>query len=120
AGARIDVSLFESTLALLINQAQNAFVTGQQPARRGNAHSNIVPYEVFQTADRPIVIAVGSERQWPRFCEAVGLAALAADPRFATNEDRVASRGALQVLIAERLQEAPATAWLSRLEAADV
>src|SRR5439155_4456582 len=61
AGARVDVSLFESTLALLINQAQNAFVTGQQPGRRGNAHPNIVPCEVFQATDRPIVVAVGSE-----------------------------------------------------------
>jgi crotonobetainyl-CoA:carnitine CoA-transferase CaiB-like acyl-CoA transferase len=117
---RVDASLFGSTLALLINQAQNAFVTGRQPARRGNAHPNIVPYEAFPTADRPIVIAVGSERQWPRFCEAVGLAPLAADRRFATNADRVANRDALRALIVDRLATRPAADWLAALDAADV
>jgi crotonobetainyl-CoA:carnitine CoA-transferase CaiB-like acyl-CoA transferase len=67
-GQRIDISLLESTLAILVNQAQNAFVTGRSPDRRGNAHPNIVPYETFSTADGEIAIAVGSERQWPRFC----------------------------------------------------
>ena len=105
SGVRVDVSLLGSTLALLINQAQNAFVTGQQPSRRGNAHPNIVPYEAFDTADRPIVVAVGSERQWPRFCEAIGLPGLACDPRFATNADRVANREALRPLLAARLRE---------------
>jgi crotonobetainyl-CoA:carnitine CoA-transferase CaiB-like acyl-CoA transferase len=119
-GVRVDVSLLESTLALLINQAQNAFVSGVSPGRRGNAHPNIVPYEMFATADRPIVVAVGSERQWPRFCDAIGLAPLAADPRFATNADRVANRSALRPLIADRLRERPAAEWLVALDAADI
>ena len=74
AGQRIDISLLGATLATLVNQAQNAFVTGVAPGRRGNAHPNIVPYETFATADGEIAVAVGSERQWPRFCEALGLA----------------------------------------------
>ena len=119
-GIRVDVSLLESTLALLINQAQNAFVTGRQPARRGNAHPNIVPYEAFDTADVPIVVAVGSERQWPRFCEALGLDHLAGDPRFRTNADRVTWRDALRPLIAARLAERPGAEWLAALDAADV
>ncbi len=120
AGVRVDVSLLESTLALLINQAQNAFVTGRQPVRRGNAHPNIVPYELFDTADRPIAIAVGSERQWPRFCDALEVGDLANDARFATNADRVANRDALRPLLAGRLLERTADEWLIALDAADV
>ena len=104
-GQRVDVSLLGSTLAVLVNQAQNAFVTGRSPARRGNAHPNIVPYETFSTADGVLAVAVGSERQWPRFCEALGLPDLAEDPRFATNGDRVEHRDELRPLIAERLAE---------------
>ena len=72
-GQRIDVSLLESTLAVLVNQAQNAFATGRAPGRLGNAHPNLVPYETFATADGELAVAVGSERQWPRLCEALGL-----------------------------------------------
>ena len=91
-GQRIDVSLLESTLAVLVNQAQNAFVTGRAPGRLGNAHPNLVPYETFATADGELAVAVGSERQWPRLCEALGLSGLSADQRFATNGDRVDNR----------------------------
>jgi crotonobetainyl-CoA:carnitine CoA-transferase CaiB-like acyl-CoA transferase len=102
-GQRVDVSLLGSTLAVLVNQAQNAFVTGRAPGRLGNAHPNIVPYETFATADGEVAVGVGSERQWPRFCEAIGAPELAADPRFATNGDRVVHREALRPLIVERL-----------------
>ena len=101
---------------MLVNQAQNAFVTGRAPARRGNAHPNIVPYETFATADGEIAVAVGSERQWPRFCAAIGLAELARDPRFATNGDRVEHRAALRPILAERLRERPAAGWLTLCE----
>ncbi len=119
-GQRIDVSILESTLAILVNQAQNAFVTGQAPGRRGNAHPNIVPYETFATADGEIAVAVGSERQWPRFCEAIGAPELAADPRFATNGDRVQGRAQLRPVIAERLVGGTSAEWLVRLDAAEV
>ncbi len=119
-GQRVDVSLLGSTLAVLVNQAQNAFVTGRSPGRRGNAHPNIVPYETFPTADGELAVAVGSERQWPRFCEALGLPALAQDPRFATNGDRVEHRDALRPLIAERLAGRPTAEWAAALDAAEV
>ena len=119
-GQRIDLSLLESTLAILINQAQNAFATGRSPGRRGNAHPNIVPYETFATADGELALAVGSERQWRRFCTALDLPELAADPRFATNGERVARRDALRPILAERLAGATTAAWLERLEAAEV
>jgi len=119
-GQRIDVSLLESTLAVLVNQAQNAFVTGRAPGRRGNAHPNIVPYETFRTADGEIAIGVGSERQWPRFCAALGLPDLAEDPRFATNGDRVEHRDALIPILVARLAERSTARWLAALDAADV
>jgi crotonobetainyl-CoA:carnitine CoA-transferase CaiB-like acyl-CoA transferase len=119
-GQRVDASLLGSTLAVLVNQAQNAFVTGRPPGRRGNAHPNIVPYETFDTADGVIAVAVGSERQWPRFCAALGLSALAADPRFATNGDRVEHRAELRPILAARLVARPTADWASALEAADV
>ena len=119
-GQRVDVSLLASTLAVLINQAQNAFTTGSSPGRRGNAHPNIVPYETFATSDGEIVVAVGSERQWPRFCAAIGAPELADDPRFSTNGDRVTARATLRPLIAERLGARSTDAWLAALTAADV
>ena len=119
-GQRIDVSLLESTLAVLVNQAQNAFVGGSAPGRLGNAHPNIVPYETFDTADAPIAVAVGSERQWPRLCAALGLPELAADPRFATNADRVEERDALRPILDARFRELPAAEWLASLRAAEI
>jgi glutaryl-CoA transferase len=119
-GQRIDVSLLASTLALLVNQAQNAFVSGQSPGRRGNAHPNIVPYETFATSDGEIAVAVGSERQWVRFCEALGVPELAADPRFVTNGDRVEHRDVLRPLLAERFARRSSKAWVAALDAADV
>jgi crotonobetainyl-CoA:carnitine CoA-transferase CaiB-like acyl-CoA transferase len=119
-GQRIDVSLLGATLASLVNQAQNAFVTGTAPGRRGNAHPNIVPYETFETADGEIAVAVGSERQWPRFCEAVGLASLATDARFATNEGRVERRAELRPLLAARFRDRSSADWAVALETAEI
>ncbi len=119
AGQRIDLSLFGSTLAALVNQAQNAFA-GEMPGRLGNAHPNIVPYQAFETLDGAIAVAVGSERQWPRFCRALGLPALADDPQFATNGERVLNRAALIPTLAARLAERTTGDWLAALDAADV
>ena len=119
-GQRIDLSLLGATLASLVNQAQNAFVAAEPPRRLGNSHPNIVPYETFETAYGTIAVAVGSERQWPRFCRVLGLPALADDPRFATNGDRVANRAELIPTLAERFGERPTDAWLADLEAAEV
>jgi glutaryl-CoA transferase len=119
-GQRVDLSLLGSTLASLVNQAQNAFATGVAPGRLGNGHPNIVPYETFATADGAIAVAVGSERQWPRFCEALGLPGLAADPRFATNGDRVERRADLRPILAARFAERPARAWAAALDAAEI
>lgn len=119
-GQRIDISLLESTLAWLANQAQNWFATGEPPGRLGNAHPNIVPYETFATADGEIAIAVGSERQWPRFAAAIGASWMTDDPRFATNGARVEHREELRRIVAGRLATASSTTWLARLREAEV
>jgi crotonobetainyl-CoA:carnitine CoA-transferase CaiB-like acyl-CoA transferase len=118
--ARLDVSLLESTLALLVNQAQNAFVSGTPPVRRGNAHPNIVPYETFATADGEIAVAAASERQWVRLCGALALDQLASDARFATNGARVEHRLELRPILAERFRARPSDAWLQALDEAEV
>ncbi len=119
-GQRIDVSLLGSTLAALVNQAQNAFVSGVPPGRLGNAHPNIVPYETFETGDGPIAIAVGSERQWLRFCDVLGVPELATDPRFATNGDRVANRVELRGILAGLFVVRGARSWLAALDEAAI
>ena len=120
AGQRVDISLLGATLASLVNQAQNAFVTGEAPGRLGNAHPNIVPYESFATADGAIALAVGSERQWPRLCAALGMPGLVTDPRFATNGDRVDHRAELRPILAARFVERGTAEWLTALEAAEI
>jgi len=119
-GQRVDASLLAATLAVLVNQAQTGFTTGAAPGRRGNAHPNIVPYETFTTADGELAIAVGSERQWARLCALLDRADLAADPRFATNGDRVEHRAELRAILAERFVARSTAAWLTDLEAAEI
>ncbi len=119
-GQRVEVALFDSALAGLVNVGQAALVTGREPRRWGNAHATIVPYQAFHAADRPFVLAVGNDAQWRRCCAALGLDALAADPRFATNPLRVEHRDTLVAMLAQRLRERPAAEWLDALEAAGV
>jgi crotonobetainyl-CoA:carnitine CoA-transferase CaiB-like acyl-CoA transferase len=119
-GQRIDGSLLQSTIAVLVNQAQNALVTGAQPRRRGNAHPSIVPYETFATSDGEIAIGVGSEKQWAKVGPAIGLPALAVEARFATNADRVERRDELIPILAERFATDTSEAWLARLDAAGI
>ena len=117
---RVDVSLLESSLAVLINQAQNAFVTGEAPRRRGNAHPSIVPYETFTAVDGEIAVGVGSQKQWLALCSLIGRPALATEARFAANSDRVANRADLIAILNAAFASAPASAWLQRLAAAGI
>ncbi len=119
-GQRIDLSLLESSVAWLINQAANYLVGGTVPGRLGNRHPNITPYETFPTADGQIAVAVGSERQWLRFCDALRAPELAADPRFATNGERVRERDALRDLLVVRFGSRSSAEWLGVLLAAEV
>ena len=117
---RLHVSLAHSAAAALVNLAQHALVTGREARRWGNAHANLVPYQLFEAADRPIVIAVGSDTQWRACARALGLHALADDPSLATNAGRLARRDEVVPAVAERVRGAPAADWLARLDAAGV
>ena len=119
-GQRVEVSLFDSALAGLVNVTQAALVTGTEPRRWGNAHPTIVPYQAFEAADRPFVVAVGNDAQWRRLCDAIGAAELAADARFATNPGRVEHRGEVVGALADRFRTRPAAEWLRMMEAAGV
>ena len=99
-GAHIDMALFDCMTAVLANQAMNALVSGTSPKRLGNAHPNIVPYQVFAVADGHVIIAVGNDRQFAALCDLIGLPALITDPRFATNPSRVDHRDTLIDILA--------------------
>jgi crotonobetainyl-CoA:carnitine CoA-transferase CaiB-like acyl-CoA transferase len=117
-GARIEVPLLDSGLAGTVNVAQNALVTGVEPARYGNAHPNIVPYETFDTASGQIAIAAANDGLFKGLCAALGVSDLA--HRFPTNAERVEHRAELIPLLAERLRSRTAEEWLSELDAAGV
>jgi crotonobetainyl-CoA:carnitine CoA-transferase CaiB-like acyl-CoA transferase len=117
---RLVVSLADSAAAALVNVAQNALVTGTDARRWGNAHPNLVPYELFEAADRPLVVAVGNDAQWVACARALDLPDLADDPRFTTNAGRVTHRAELVGHLATRIAERPAAIWLERLDAAGV
>ena len=119
-GQHIDLSLLDAQVAMLANQNMNYLTTGQAPARRGNAHPNIVPYQTFATADGHVILAVGNDAQFGRFCELAGCGALADDARFAANRDRVANRAALVPLLEPLLRQRTTHAWVEALEDAGV
>ena len=114
-GGRFSVSLADSARAALVNVAQNALVSGRDAKRWGNAHPNLVPYEMFHAADRGIVIAVGSDAQWLACCRALGLDELADDAALATNTSRLAQRERIVRAITQRIAEKPAGYWSERL-----
>jgi crotonobetainyl-CoA:carnitine CoA-transferase CaiB-like acyl-CoA transferase len=119
-GQRIELSLLGGTLAWLINQAANHLVGGETPGRMGNRHPNITPYETFPTADGEVAVAVGSERQWLRFCQALDLPELVADPRYRTNIDRVRARATLREILEGRFRTRSTAAWVDALTRAEV
>ena len=119
-GTHIDMALLDTQLAVLANQVSNYLVSGHDPPRQGNTHPNLVPYQPFDAADRPLVIAVGNDRQFARLAELVGHPEWAADARFATNAGRIANRAEIIGFLAAAIRERPAEHWLERLEAAGI
>lgn len=119
-GRRVFTSIAQSTAAALVNVAQNALVTGEEARRWGNAHSNLVPYQLFEAADRPLVIAVGSDAQWTACARTLSLADLATDRRLNTNAGRIAHRALVVSAISERLGTRTAAEWQSDLDRAGV
>ena len=114
-GQHIDMSLFDVSVASLANQALNYLVSGDVPGRLGNAHPNIVPYQAFATEDGHIILAVGNDSQFQKFCGVAGLADVADDPAFATNRARVTGRQTLLPLIEEAFLKHTTGWWLDEL-----
>jgi formyl-CoA transferase len=119
-GADIDMALFDTQVAVMANQASNALISGKDPPRQGNTHPNIVPYQPFDAADQPIIIAVGNDRQFARLADICGHSEWIRDERFATNEARVANRPQMVRLVADAIRQRPAADWLGQLEAAGI
>lgn len=114
-GQRVDVNLMSSLLSALVNQASSTLATGQSPARLGNAHPSIAPYETLAAADRELVIAVGNDRQFRAMAGVLGAPGLADDARFATNRDRVGHRAELKAELEALLASRNATVWATML-----
>ena len=119
-GQMVDISLLDCATALLANQAMNYLVSGTSPARMGNAHPNLMPYDTLPVADGHVIVAVGNDRQFASLCTVLGVADLADDPRFRTNGDRVAARGVLKDLLATATQGWSRDALLAALAKAVV
>lgn len=119
-GYAIDLALFDCAVAAQVNVAQAYLTSGQVPARQGNAHLQIVPYQAFETADDWLILAIGNDGQWRKFCQAANRPDLEKDARFATNPDRVRHREALIPLLEAVFRERPASEWIQLLEKASV
>jgi formyl-CoA transferase len=119
-GATIDVALFDTQLAVLANQASNSLVSGKDPGRQGAGHPNIVPYQPFDAADQPIIIAVGNDRQFAKFAAILEHPEWPEMQEFATNAARVAARQKLVPMIAEIVATKRAADWLVQLERAGI
>ncbi len=119
-GQKLEVSLYECALAWLANVASCYLVTGQPPGLIGNVHANVVPYQPFETADIPIVLAIGTDAQFRKFCKLVDRPGLAADPRFTTNSGRVVHREILIPIMQELLIQRPAAEWEELFTALDI
>ncbi len=115
-GQQIDLALVDAQVAWLINEGTNYLTSGQVPQRRGNGHPNIVPYEVYETSDGHVILAVGNDSQFRRFCEFIGHSELPDEPRFASNPARLENREALNEVLRPALRAYPTATVISELE----
>jgi len=115
-GQHIDMALLDVGMAILANQAAAYLNTGQVPVRQGNSHPSLVPYQDFATADGALLLAIGNDGQFARFCAIAGQPQWAKDPRFAHNADRVAHRDALTALLADVMRQRSTADWIAALE----
>ncbi|MDH0685991.1 CaiB/BaiF CoA transferase family protein [Achromobacter animicus] len=119
-GQHLDIALLDSHVALLANQNSNYFNSGVAPTRAGNAHQNVVPYQVFAASDGHLIVATGNESQYRAYCRAIGVPELGDDPRFATNRLRVTNRVALIGILTDIMREGRRDDWIAKLEAVGV
>ncbi|HMK68594.1 MAG TPA: CaiB/BaiF CoA-transferase family protein [Stellaceae bacterium] len=115
-GQHVDMALLDTQVAALANLGQSYLTSGEVPPRLGNAHAAVVPYQVFKTSDGHIVLAIGNDGQFRKFCEFAGVPALADDPRFATNSARIINRTTLVPEMAAILARHPSAHWMGKLE----
>ena len=119
-GQHIDVALVDTQMAWLINEGTSYLATGRVPERRGNGHPSIVPYHVFEASDGHVIVAVGNDGQFRRFCAVLGMPTLGSDPAYATNPARLANREALMVTLRPALAARPMAEIVAALEGAGV
>ncbi len=119
-GQHLDIALLDSHVAMLANQNSNYFNSGVAPQRAGNAHQNVVPYQVFAASDGHLIVATGNESQYRAYCRAIGVPELGDDPRFATNRMRLANRELLVGLLTEIMRQGKRDDWIAKLEAVGV
>jgi crotonobetainyl-CoA:carnitine CoA-transferase CaiB-like acyl-CoA transferase len=125
-GQHLDMALLDTQVSMLANLGANYLVSGKAPGRAGNAHQNIVPYQVFETAPHAdgskdyVIIAVGNDGQFAKYCQVAGRPELATDPRFVKNQDRVRNRAVLVPMLEAVMKSRPKMEWLAALEAAKV
>ncbi|MGB7271186.1 MAG: CaiB/BaiF CoA-transferase family protein [Albidovulum sp.] len=119
-GQHIDISLVDTTMAWLANEGTNFLTSGAEPQRRGNGHPNIVPYEAFAVSDGNVIVAVGNDAQFARFCDVIGLPALSSNPDFATNPSRIRNRVALLEQLQAALDQHSVAGLVAALEAVKV
>src|SRR5260370_33855419 len=117
-GQHIDIALLEPTMSMLANVASNYLISGEEAPRLGNGHPNIVPYQTFRTKDGYIIVSCGNDRLYQALCHLLGREDLAADPRFATNPQRVRNREALGPVLQEEFRQRATGEWLPELPAA--
>ena len=119
-GQKVEVSLYETSLAMLVNVASSYLISGKDAGRYGNGHPSIVPYTTYKAADQMFAVAVGNDGQFRKFAECVGHPEWADDPRFAANSARVGNRKILDGLIGEAVAGRPAAGWLEKLKAVGI
>jgi len=114
-GQYIDISLLDVQLAALANQGMNYLTTGENPSRLGNGHPNIVPYQTFSTSDGALILAIGNDQQFEKFCQLTNLSELSTDPRYTTNQARVENRNSLIPMLAQKLTTQTTQWWVDEL-----
>jgi crotonobetainyl-CoA:carnitine CoA-transferase CaiB-like acyl-CoA transferase len=119
-GQHLDIALLDCHISMLANQNLNYMTTGQAPVRAGNAHQNVVPYQVFKTSDGFMIVAVGNDSQYRSFCGAIGIPEYATDPKFVTNRQRILHRNELIPVLEKIMASGKRDAWIAKLEGVGV
>ena len=119
-GQHLDIALLDCHISMLANQNLNFMTSGKAPERAGNAHQNVVPYQVFKTSDGFMIVAVGNDSQYRAYCEAIGVPALGQDPKFVTNRQRIIHRAELIPQLEAIMASGKRDDWIAKLEAAGV